>query len=160
MNVQEFLSVLRAQDWPFNDGLSKADIRGFEQQIGVPIPPELHELYLDHDGEQEHGDDRVFHLMPHEQVVEFYADVENAMPEHLSRWLMKEFSPLFWTSFNSDYAGVHLSGPKKGRVFILQHDGDPQIADRYSSIPLFLDALASVIESGGDWHDEMREEYR
>ena len=77
--MQDILRKLRSQDLPFNGGLSENEIRAFERRMGCTLPPEVRALYADHDGVEEHGDHRLFHLMPSEAAAEF-----NAMKEHNS----------------------------------------------------------------------------
>lgn len=154
--MEDIIRKLRAMDWPFNDGLSDADIRAFERRIGCKLPPELRALYSDHDGVEEHGDHRLFHLMPHESAVEF-----NAMKEQNSIAFCGEDifdvegddpARVFWTDFNSNYAGVLLSGPDAGSVFIFDHD-DPRLAVRYDSVRSFLKALADAAGADRIWYD-------
>jgi hypothetical protein len=154
--MQDIIRKLRAQDWPFNDGLSDPEIRAFERRIGCRLPPEVRALYADHDGVEEHGDHRLFHLMPHESAVEF-----NAMkgPNSITFCGEDVFdvdgddpARVFWTDFNSNYAGVIVSGPDAGSVFIFDHD-DPRLAVRYDSVRSFLEALSNAAGTGRDWHD-------
>src|SRR5687768_18543139 len=102
--MQEIIRKLRAQDWPFNGGLSDAEIRAFERRIGCKLPAEIRALYADHDGVEEHGDHRLFHPMPHESAVEF-----NAMKEQNSIAFCGEdifdvqgddAARVFWPGFN------------------------------------------------------------
>lgn len=154
--MQDVIRKLRTHDWPFNDGLSVVEIRAFERRMGCELPPEVRALYADHDGVGEHGDHRLFHLMPHESAVEF-----NAMKEQNSLAFCGEDifdvegddpARVFWTDFNSNYAGVLISGPDAGGVFILDHD-DPRLAVRFGSVRSFLEALAGAAGSDRCWND-------
>ena len=154
--MQDVIRKLRAQDWPFNDGLSDAEIRRFERRIGCKLPPGIRALYADHDGVEEHGDHRLFHLLPHESAVEFNAmkgqnsiafcgqDAFDAAGDDPAR--------VFRTDFNSNYAGVMISGPDAGRVFVFDHD-DPRLAVRYDSARSFLESLADAAGTDRSWYD-------
>lgn len=154
--MNDIILKLRTQDWPFNDGLSDTEIRTFERRIGCRLPPDLRALYADHDGVEEHGDHRLFHLMPHESAIEF-----NAMKEENSIAFCGEDifdvqgddpARVFWTDFNSNYAGVLVDGPDAGCVFIFDHD-EPRLAVRYDLIRSFLEALADAAGTDQLWSE-------
>jgi hypothetical protein len=154
--VQDIIRKLRSQDLPFNDGLTESELRAFERRMGCKFPPEVRALYADHDGVDEHGDHRLFHLMPHESAVEFNAMKEqNSIAfcgEDLFDVAGDDSARVFWTDFNSNYAGVFVSGPNAGSVFILDHD-EPRLAVRYRSVRSFLRALAAAAGADQLWSD-------
>ena len=154
--MREIIHKLRSQDLPFNGGLSDSEIRAFERRMGCKLPPEIRDLYADHDGVGDQRSRGLFYLMPSEEAVDF-----NAMKEHNSVAFCGEDifdvegedpARVFWTDGNSNYAGVFVSGADAGRVFTLDHD-DPRLAVRYRSIRSFLEVLAAAAGTGQDWYN-------
>jgi len=64
--------------------------------------------------------------------------------------LLDECAGLFWTDDNSNYAGVFLAAPLRGRVFFLDHD-EPDDAPRFRSIESFCRSTLAAAEK--DWSD-------
>jgi hypothetical protein len=154
--MDDIIRRLRSQDLPFNDGLSEAEIRSFEKRIGCTLPAEVRMLYRDHDGVAEHGDHRLFHLMPHEEVIDFNAMKEQNAIDFCGKDIFdvegEDPARVFWTDFNSNYAGVFVTGPDAGGVFIFDHD-DPRLVLRYRSVQSFLQALSAAAGTEREWYD-------
>lgn len=130
-------------------------LRALPGELGFEIDPFLLELYAGFDGQQhtwrtsarEGGteeEDVGFRLMPVADVVELYRVFQDR-----DRFEFPTYAwCAFWTNDNSDYMACYTEGPLRGKVCILEHDGD-RFVPRFRSARSFCAALLKAADEGG-----------
>src|SRR6266496_1588579 len=57
--------------------LTLEQFQAFEKALECKFPPEIAQLYLEHDGTDAETDYYTMFLMPNEEVLEFYKEIKN-----------------------------------------------------------------------------------
>jgi len=130
----------------FNPPATAAQLQELEDAISAPLPPELREIYLHHNGMQSQGD-YPFRLMSASEVADTYRELREE--EYLS-----EDVRLFWTDDQDNYAALYVSGPA-GRICLINHD-EPDLTPLYRSIESFYQAMTAAARAGQDWYEMAR----
>lgn len=91
-------------------------------------------------------------MMSTSEVAHTLCTVRKNFPDLLDRG-----AALFWTDDNSNYAGVFLTEPLRGRPFFLNHDS-PNDAPRFRSVEYFCGSLVAAAERDQPWV-EMESDY-
>lgn len=117
-------------------------LKSLEADLKARFPSELWDLYetIQDPAKSESGP---FRLMPIEEVK----DLREAM--YGFNW---RDSCAFWTDDNSNYAGIYLDGPLRGRIYFLSHD-EPDFSPVYRSLSSFLKTIREAKSREKDWYE-------
>ncbi|HYD00862.1 MAG TPA: hypothetical protein VEB22_06510 [Phycisphaerales bacterium] len=123
---------------------AQGDLAALQQRCGVPLPPQLAELYSLTAGATEVGD---AYLRPLQVSEVLHA--EEWFPPLLQRW----GAVLCFGDDQSNYAGVYTIGPLTGMVFLLHHE-EPSPCPRYWGLPDLLAAMLDGTAEQAMWGGE------
>lgn len=129
----------------FHSPATEAQLQELEKTLGVPLPPEVRALYLQHNGMKERGD-LPFRLMAAKEAAKTHRALRKLFPDDVR---------FFWTDDESNYAGLYVSGPAAGRICVIDHE-EPDTSPLYRSLASFYQALGGAAEAGQDAY-ELRE---
>lgn len=124
---------LRKLGVPLNRPADTRDIARLKDAVGRELPPELVALYRDHNG-QAACRDWDYRLMSVDEVIE----LEEYRAHRVGTVLFDLH--VLWTNNGSDYLALGLSGPLRGFVVMLEHDGDP-VRLMFRSVESLYDAM-------------------
>ncbi len=101
----------------FNPPATQKDIRAAEAEIGLPFPDEIKQVYSDYNGISEYKCLALpFHVMPLSEMV--------ALAKVFRGGIFKKYSLIcFWGDDESNYAGMFVAGPLRGRICFVDHEG-------------------------------------
>src|SRR5437899_10543324 len=104
-----------------NPPATHQDIDFAEAELGVTFPPEIKSIYADYNGIPEYTCAHLpFHLMPLSEVVALNKIFRSET--HISE-LMKKYGLIcLWGDDQSNYAGVYLEDPFKGKICFVDHE--------------------------------------
>lgn len=110
--------------------------QAFETALECKFPPEIAQLYLEHDGTDAKTDYRTMFLMPVQEAIERYDNIKH----HKVFWQnfegLTENTRFLWHERNDNYAGLYIDGPLAGKINFYNHeDEDP--APLFRSIESF-----------------------
>jgi hypothetical protein len=149
--VNTYLNALRSLGVQLNPPARQRDLAHLEQALGFELLADLRTLYKDHDGLRECA--RLpMRMMSATEAAGTHRAVCNNFPDLLDRGAV-----LLWTDDNSNYGGVFLAEPLRGRLFLLDHDS-PNDAPRFRSVESFCRSLLAAAGRDQPWV-EMETDY-
>jgi hypothetical protein len=143
----EYLSLLGSRTEP---GLDADSIERLERALGTRFPDEVRELYRICGGLHDKRWTGVppMRLMRPGEVIEtaeiLRDSAEVYSPSPQARYL--------FTDDGSNWVGVFVRGPLKGKLTILDHDA-PEVWPRFSGLSSFIDKLVEAGRRDDDWPD-------
>jgi len=143
----EYLSSLGSRTEP---GLDADAIKRLERTLGARFPDQVRELYAFCGGLHDKRWTGVppMRLMRPKEVIEtaeiLRDSAEVYSPSPRARYL--------FTDDGSNWVGVFVRGPLKGKLTILDHDA-PEVCPRFSDLSSFIDKLVEAGRRDDDWPD-------
>jgi hypothetical protein len=139
--MNTYLSALRSIGAAINPPASASALRALEDALGWELTSDLRALYDDHGGVRTCR--LPMRFMSPTEAGDTLVAVRRNFPS-----LLDAGAGLFWTDDNSNYAGVFLAEPLRGRVFFLDHE-EPIDAPRFRSVQSFCTSMLAA--AGSDW---------
>lgn len=118
---------IRATGADLHAGLNDVQLAEFQAALGAALPPDLEQLYRDHDGIRGCSE-LAMRMLSSAEVVR-----ETAATRACHPGLLEPGASLFWTDDNGNYAGVFLSGVLAHRAFVLDHE-EPDPTPRFFDV--------------------------
>lgn len=105
----------------FNPPATPQEINSAESELAVKFPQEIRSIYTEYNGIPEYTCEHLpFHLMPLSEVVTLNRIFRN---ETHSSELVKKYGLIcLWGDDQSNYAGIYLDGPFKGKTCFVDHE--------------------------------------
>jgi len=126
-----------------NAAATEADLADAEAALGILMPEEVKNLYRKYNGIPEYKTKILpFHLLPLSEVLQING-VFRKDP------IVKKYSLLcFWGDDESNYAGMFVDGPFRGRISFLDHEGYyvGDISPLFRSVKAFTDRVVELAE--------------
>ncbi|MCA9419172.1 MAG: hypothetical protein KC917_23050, partial [Candidatus Omnitrophica bacterium] len=118
--MEESRKFIKENEEIYSPKATPEDLKEASKAMGIVIPKEIENLYLNHTGE---APDRTveFRLMPLWQVWDTH-EMYRSMGD-FSEVLNKYHLHFFWTDTESSFLGMFTDGPLIDRIALEEHDG-------------------------------------